>query len=305
MSGRASWRRLAARALLLLVALAPSAWAHGPGAPSRPAWRVDPLIALNLSAMALVYAAGLRRLWRRAGVGGGVSRARAGMFAGGVLVLAIALLSPVDRLSDELQWVHMVQHMLLMNVAAPLVVAGAPLRVALWSLPLPQRRRWGGALTRLDGWRPGGYLLGQAALTWTLYAGTLWVWHLPRFYEAALRAPLLHDVQHLTFFVASAAFWRALLDPLRRLALAPALGVVYLFATSLHATALGVFMALSPAAWYPIYAPRVEAWGLGLLEDQQLAGLIMWMPACMVYALVAAAVFGAWLRDEACEVDPA
>ncbi len=292
-----SLRASVAVVVVLLLALAPAARAHDPAAAGP--WRPDPLIAFNLAALAAGYGLGLARLWRRAGAGVGVSRAQAGAFAAGLLTLVVALLSPVDRLSDELQWVHMVQHMLLMNVAAPLIVAGAPLRVGLWALPLGRRRRWGGALSRLDGWRPGGYLLGQAALTWALYAATLWAWHLPRFYEAALRAPLLHDAQHLMFFAASAAFWRALLDPLRRLTLSPALAVVYLFATSLHATLLGVFMALSPAAWYPIYAPRVLAWDLTLLEDQQLAGLIMWMPACLIYAVVAAVVLGLWLRDEA------
>lgn len=299
MSPRAAWTTAA-----LTLLLAGPAAAHDPTA-ARGAWAPDPLVAFNLATLAAVYALGLRRLWARDGGAKVVTPRRAGAFAAGLVVLVAALLSPLAAVAEELNWVHMVQHMLLMNVAAPLVVLGAPLRVTLWALPVGARRAWGGALGRLDGWRPGGYLLGQALLMWALYGLVLWVWHVPRFYEAALRAPRLHDLQHLSFFVVSCLFWRVLLDPVRRLALSRALSVVYLFATSLHATLLGVFMALSPAAWYPIYEPRVRAWGLTALEDQQVAGLIMWMPACMIYAAIAAVLFGLWLHEEGeREVEP-
>jgi cytochrome c oxidase assembly factor CtaG len=99
------------------------------------------------------------------------------------------------------------------------------------------------------------------------------------------------------FFVTSCLFWRVLLDPLSRLRMNQGAGVIYLFLTSLHATILGVFMALSPRVWYSDYVPRTGRWNLTPLEDQQLAGLIMWMPACMIYAAVAAVIFALWVRD--------
>jgi cytochrome c oxidase assembly factor CtaG len=114
-------------------------------------------------------------------------------------------------------------------------------------------------------------------------------------YQAALRDPLLHDAQHLSFFTAASLFWRLCLDPLagRRLS---ALGAIpYLFTTALHSAALGIFLALSQRTWYPDYVTRTSAWGLTPLEDQQLAGLIMWMPACLIYPAVAAILFGTWL----------
>ena len=137
---------------------------------------------------------------------------------------------------------------------------------------------------------------------WALYAVGLWIWHLPYLYEWALQDPLVHDIEHLTFFIVSCLFWRVTLDVRVHLTLNPAASVLYLFTTSLHTMALGVLMALSPRVWYKVYVGRTEGWGLSPLEDQQLAGLIMWMPGCIVYAVVAAALFARWL-DQA-ETNP-
>jgi putative membrane protein len=289
--------------MLLLIAAAllacnPPLLAHGGGdndAPILLQWTWHTGIIFSLAGISAAYAVGLRRLWRSAGVGRGVQQRHAWSFAASILTLIAALLSPVDPLSDELSWMHMVQHMLLMMVAAPLFVLGAPATVMLWALPLRHRRRVGGWLRMLDGLKIRGYLLWQPLLLWTLFAATLWVWHLPWMYEAALRNDSFHDVQHLAFFGVSCLFWRVLLDPLSRLRLNPALGVLYLFTSSLQATVLGIFMAIAPTVWYPWYGERTEAWGLSAIEDQQLAGFIMWMPACLIYAVAAAAIFGLWL----------
>lgn len=277
------------------IAVLAHAVPHAHAEPWWAVWNPDPLILGNAAALSTLYAVGLTRMWRSAGVGHGVSRLRAAAFAAGVAMLLIALVSPVDPLSDELSWVHMIQHMLLMTVAAPLFVAGAPGRVAAWALPERWRRRALGAMARSAAWRPAAYVLWQPLLLWALYAVVLWVWHLPALYGAALADELIHDAQHLSFFVAAALYWRVLLDPFGRYRLDRGVGVLYLFATSMHATVLGVFMTLSPRVWYGAYLGRTDAWGLTALEDQQLAGLTMWMPACAVYAALAAALFAAWL----------
>jgi cytochrome c oxidase assembly factor CtaG len=193
---------------------------------------------------------------------------------------------------------HMIQHMLLMMVGAPLVVLGGSAAATLWSLPAAWRRRGAVWLGRMQGWRVPRYLLWQPLLTFALFGLALWVWHVPALYEAALYDDLVHDLQHLMFFVVACLFWRVLVDPLSRLRLSPGLGVLYLFATSMHATFLGVFMALSPSPWYGFYETTTAAWSLSALEDQQVAGLIMWMPMCMIYALAAAVIFGLWLRED-------
>lgn len=301
-----SMRWLAALFVTCLAAASPLL-GHGPGggAPVGEAydsvwraWTFPPLVTSTLLIACLVYGTGVARLWRRVGGGSGISRRQTFAFAVGMGVLALALVSPIDALSDELGWMHMIQHMLIMNVSAPILVLGMPGMAYLWALPLAQRRWIGGWKRRGTAGRVGHYLLWQPLLLWALFAFTLWIWHLPVLYEGALHNDLFHDLQHFTFLVSACLFWRVLLDPVSRLRMSRAVAVFYLFLTSLHATFLGVFMALAPSVWYPTYVGRTDAWNVSALQDQQLAGLIMWMPACMAYAIVAAVMLALWLEKE-------
>lgn len=265
----------------------------GPGG-----WNLDPVVLLNLLLLGVLYHRGVDRLWRY-GTGRGVTAWQVVAFAAGLVLLAGSLISPLDAWAEDLSSAHMVQHMALMNLAVPLMVLGSPTLVLLSGTPPPYRRSIGRLWGRLDVGTGPAALLWNPVVVWVVYALCLWVWHLPPFYQAALRDPVVHDVQHLTFFLAGCLFWRAILDPLSRRRFGPGTAVVCLFTTSLHATVLGVFMTLSPRVWYPAYAGRTEAWGLTLLEDQQLAGLIMWMPACLVYAIAAAIIVGLWIQNRA------
>jgi putative membrane protein len=278
-----------------LAAAHVSEWREGD--PWWTAWNWDPVILFNLGLLTWLYYRGLFRLWQRAGAGRVVARWQVTAFNGSLLAMVAALISPLDVLGEQLSWVHMVQHMVLMMVAAPLFVLAAPALVCIWGMSGPWRRVLGRWRRRLGTWNPSRYLLWQPFVLWVAYAVTLWIWHWPALYHAALRHTLVHDVQHLMFFIASCFFWRVLLDPLARQRLNRGLGVLYLFTTSLHASALGVFMALSPRVWYADYETRTPAWNLTPLEDQQLAGLIMWMPACTIYAAIAVALFVLWLHD--------
>lgn len=254
------------------------------------AWNWDALVLLNLSLLGWGYARGLAALWGKAGAGRGVSRFRAVAYFASLGVLFVALISPLDPLSEELSSAHMAQHMLLMVVAAPLFILGSPALVLTWGLPQPWRPAAGRWRRRLD--LP---LFRRAVPAWLLYAVTLWSWHLPALYHAALRQPLVHDAQHLSFFAASCLFWRVVLDPLGKQRLHALAAVFFLFTTALHASLLGIFMTLAPQPWYADYAGRTSVWGLTPLEDQQLAGAIMWAPGCVVYPAAAAALFGIWL----------
>lgn len=283
-----------------IFALPSSALAH-PGQVVTPdelwqAWNWDPVLLLNLAFLAWLYRRGLARIRRRTS-----SRrawnGRAAAFAGSLATLYLALASPIDALGETLLTVHMLQHMLLMMVAAPLMMLSSPLRVMLWGLEPPARKclvrprqqwRWCQTLAQVS-WHP--------LLLWTLNAGVLWAWHLPQLYEAALENPFVHDLQHLTFFVSAALYWRVLLDPDSRRRLNRGAGVLFLFTTSLHTMALGVLMTLSPVVWYPGYEGRTLAWNLNALQDQQLAGFLMWMPGGMMYALVAAGLLVLWLEE--------
>lgn len=258
------------------------------------AWNWDPLVMLSLGLLAGVYCRGLARLWMHVGRSQKVTALRAASYLGALLVIFVALISPLDALSEQLSSLHMVQHMLLMIVAAPLLVIGSPALVLAWGLPEIWSRSTG-SLARFLFRLPNVSVLWQPLLLWVLFAATLWAWHHPVLYQIALRDSLTHDAQHLSFFVVACLFWRAGLDPLSSRRIRPLAAVPYFFATSLHASVLGVFLALSPRVWYSDYASRTSAWGLMPLEDQQLAGFIMWMPACLVFPIMAATRLGSWL----------
>lgn len=295
--------RLIASAVLFNLLNAGSASAHPSGLQAGDAWwlawHFDSLVAVNVLLLAVLYGRGLVRVWGRAGFGRVVARWRAVAFGTGLLALMVALMSPLDTLAEDLSWVHMTQHMVLMVVAAPLMMAGSAGLVITWSLPLRWRQVvWHGLRPIKLGSRLRlRFLLWNPLWVWTLHAVGLWVWHLPVLYELALSDPLVHDLEHLTFFLVACLFWRVVIDSRVRPTLNPGLSIFYLFTTSLHAMVLGVLMALSPRVWYPTYVGRTERWGLSPLADQQLAGLIMWMPACMVYAVIGTALFASWLHQ--------
>ena len=291
-------------AILLPVApWATTLFAHGghhhDTAPTSLAWSWAPLPLVGITIAAAIYAFGLYRLWRSAGIGRGVHPWQAASFAAGLVALAIALLSPLDTISDQLGSAHMIQHLAIMLIAAPLLVTGSPTAVATWAMPARGRRTVARGVSR---WRLGvcsRHVLWQPILLWLIYAAVLWVWHLPALYGAAMENEWIHDGQHLAFLLAAALYWRVLLDPVGRVQLTPTLAVAYLFTTSLHAMLLGVFMAMSQRVWYAAYLDTTAAWNLSALEDQQIAGYIMWMPACAIYAGVAVAILGLWIHRSA------
>lgn len=290
--------RIATVAIGVLITSQRAAHAHF-GEPSSEhlwkAWNRDPVMLLTLGLFAWLSIRGLMRF--RQATGRRVSPARRAALIGAFAALAIALLSPLDALSAELGSAHMIQHLFLMSVAAPLLVIAGSESLLLWSLPKAARKSAGRVIRFLNAWPRGRRLFSQPFAVWMLHAVILWAWHLPVLYRAALRHPIVHDVQHLSFFAAAYLFWRVLLDPASRMRLERGAGVLYLFTTSLHASALGVLMTFAPRPWYTEYLETAPRWGLTPLEDQQLAGLIMWVPGCTIYAAVAAALFVLWLES--------
>src|SRR6056297_61480 len=166
---------------MMLSIAPPTVLAHADLSPAADswwlAWHFDSLVVTNLCVLMLIYARGLRNLWGRAGVGRGVSLWRAIGFAAGIFALLVALMSPLDSLSGELSWVHMTQHMMLMVIAAPLMVAGVPGLVMTWALPARYRGRVGRYAARAvsGGRSPLGLLLWSPFLVWTLHAIGLWI----------------------------------------------------------------------------------------------------------------------------------
>jgi putative membrane protein len=293
-------RPRALAALLALATLAPAdAFAH-PGRPVAPhdawtAWSTDPGIWTLLLASAWLYARGVERMWRRSGAGRGVRRWQAACFAAGWATLFIALASPLHAMGDALFSAHMVQHELLMALAAPLLVLGRPLVPFLWALPIRWRRTLGG-WAKVEAVQGGWRMLTAPFAAWLLHAVALWAWHLPGPYQATLASGWMHTLQHASFLGTGLLFWWALVHG-REGRMGYGTSVFYLFATAMHSGALGALLTFAPQPWYPAYAGFAQAWGLTALEDQQLAGLIMWIPAGLAYGVAGLVLFAAWLRE--------
>jgi len=266
-----------------LGAATPDHWWH--------VWRFEPWLLAGIGIAIWTYVRGVRALDRRRP--GIVPRWRRALFGGAIATLVIALVSPLDGVADALFSVHMVQHLLLILVAAPLFVAGAPFLPFSFALPTRARRALGRWYARTPAHRVGRWLTA-APTAWGLHAAALWYWHIPGPYQAAVASPPLHAFEHLCFFGTAILFWWPLLAPFgRRL---DGLGaVVYAFTMMMQGAALGAALTFASAPWYPIHADGAAMWGITLLDDQQMAGLIMWVPAGVVYVGVSAWLFVRWL----------
>lgn len=293
-------RRRALFPALLPIVLAPgAALAHG-GRPMEPhdlwtAWSLEPAIVVALFLSAWLYSRGIERIWRRSGAGRGIRRWEAACFAAGWLTLLVAMVSPVHRMGEVLFSAHMVQHELLMAIAAPLLVLGRPVIPFLWAIPIRWRRSIGG-------WAKAGAVAGawrgvtNPLAAWLLHAAALWIWHLPGAYGASLASEGMHTLQHASFLGTALLFWWALVHG-REGRMGYGASVFYLFATAMHSGGLGALLTFAPRPWYAGYAATTTAWGLTPLEDQQLAGLIMWIPAGASYLVAALLLLAAWMRE--------
>jgi putative membrane protein len=262
------------------------------------AWDWEPGIAVPLAIAAFLYARGLRLLWDEH-VGRGIRVWEASCFAAGWLIAVLALLSPLHALSEQLFVAHMVQHELLMAVAAPLLVVGRPLVPMLWALPSRARRRVGG-ITRRKAVRGVWRTVTQPLVAFLLHGAAIWIWHAPALYQATLTNDAVHAAQHLSFLGTALLFWWTIIHAHapggRARAVSFGAAVLLLFGTALHSGALGALLTFSRTLWYPAYGSAARAWGLTPFEDQQLAGLVMWIPATFAYLVAALFLFAAWLR---------
>lgn len=259
------------------------------------AWSWQPPLISGILLAAALYGRGVAVLWRRAGQGAVVGPSRVIAFGLGLLTVFLALVSPIDALGGVLFTGHMIQHLLLMVVAAPLLVVGAPLLPMLWSLP--RRARLGAGRWWLLSRRLRAFVdwLTAPSVGWLLYALTLWVWHVPTLYRLALRNGTVHELMHLSFLVAGLLFWWSLLQPLGRRRLNIGMGVLYLFTTTLHSMALALLITLAEEPLY--YLRSLGPWGLSPLEDQQLAGLLMWIPPNLIYLGILVTLFLQWMQS--------
>lgn len=296
------------RAAALLLPLGTSALAHGGAHPAEqtpPGWALDPWITLPLLTAALLYAIGVARLRYRSNLGrAGLARS-ALLFALGWLVLAGAVVSPLHEAGERSFTMHMIEHELIMLVAAVLLVASRPGPAMLWAFPQDVRHALGRA-TQL-GWLAGFWrFLTDPIVATTLQAVAMWAWHAPGLFDRALGHPGWHVAQHLSFLVTSLLFWWAMMHGGARHH-GYGVSVLCLFVTSLVGGLLGALMSFSASPWYAGYAAMgMTPYGLTPAEDQQLAGLLMWIPGGLVHAGAALYFLYKWLKaSEADHAHPA
>jgi putative membrane protein len=251
------------------------------------AWSFDPGIVLPLAATAILYARGAR-------TSRGAAVPQFACFWSGWLFLAGSLISPLHSLGEVLFSAHMAQHEILMLVAAPLLVLSRPLVPMLWGLPITWRRalgQWSKGPRVQRVWRS----ISQPSVAWGIHAVALWLWHAPQLFQATLSNEWIHSAQHLSFFGSALLFWWSLFYAHGRASYGA--GFLYIFTTAVHMSILGALLTFARTVWYPAYAFSTKAWGLTPLEDQQLGGLIMWIPAGVVYLAAGLALFALWLRE--------
>lgn len=283
-----------------LVLVAPRlGWAHDRQPPTPHdlwrAWSLEPAVIAAIVLAITGYVVGMRRLGRGKGAGRNTRARQSWAFTGGILALIVALVSPLAALGSALFSAHMLQHVVLMLIAAPLLVIARPLAPWIWALPARWRRPVARGLVRRPvrlSWRT----LSHPLTAWLVHAAALWVWHAPALYNATLRSDTVHTAQHASFFGSSILFWGVLVQRRHRRAVTYAFGLLYLFTTAVHGNALGALLTFAPEPWYTSYAHTAAWWGLTALEDQQIGGLIMWVPASVVYLGTALALVPAWLR---------
>jgi putative membrane protein len=280
-------KRLLPLALLVPApALAHAGETHG-------GWTLDPWITGPLAASALLYAIGFRRLWSRSEQGRQTLRRSALLFATGWLTLAGAVVTPLHEAGEASFTFHMIEHELIMLPAALLLVAARPGAAMLWGLPKAAREACGGIARGGRGlWRA----VTDPVVATVLQALAMIVWHVPALFDRGLDSEAWHVAQHLSFFVTALLFWWAMVNG-RSGRFGYGTAAMCLFLTSLVGGALGALMAFSESPWYAGYAEMgMTAAGLSPTEDQQLAGLLMWIPGGLFHAAAALYFLGKWIK---------
>lgn len=245
-------------------------------------WTLSPGVLIGAALVLGVYV----RRWRAVRLSGSPRAAaeapvwRLCCFIGSILVTVIALISPIDALADQLFFAHMIQHMLLLDLAPILGILG------LTKVILRPITRAVHDLERKAG------PLAHPAFAVLLYIAAIWAWHVPAAYDLAVRHPLVHILEHVTFVLAGSLYWWHLLSPIRaRLRLDGMGPIVYMASTKLFVGALGMGLAFAPSALYPYYVHHARVWGISAIEDQGIAGLIMAVEQSLVMGVAIVVLF--------------
>jgi cytochrome c oxidase assembly factor CtaG len=252
-------------------------------------WTLSPVLLVPLGLSLIIYLIGWARLSKRAS-----APVRPGLFLSGWLALTLSIISPLHEAGERSFTMHMIEHELIMLVATLLLAMSRAGGVLAWGLPRPLRLALGGS------WKSPlqalWHRLTEPVTATTVQAVVMWAWHAPLLFDRALESAGWHVAQHVSFFLSALLFWWAMLHPRGRSG-GYGVSAACLFATSLIGGALGALMSLSSSPWYADYAAMgLSGIGLDPIDDQRLAGLIMWIPGGLVHGVAALVLFYKWLK---------
>ncbi len=283
-------------------------------------WEFRPVVLLFILLMGVLYLRGWLRLRRtvrnrrdngraqedvrdqseQGGLQGLATRWRLAAYIAGLIVLIISLLSGLDAYGTLLFWVHMVQHLLLLMVVPPLLWLGDPFIYSMWGLPRPLRLRMGGLFADPSPFRHVLQKVTSAGPAWLYVIAATWIWHDGKMYDLALRSEVVHDLEHLTFFVAGMIFfWHVVgsaphihhtMSYIQRAAYAVSEVPANMF--------LGVSIAFAAQPLFAYYTTVPRVWGISVMDDQRVGGIIMWILGSMMYLMVALVLIAQFLRSK-------
>lgn len=268
-------------------------------------WRLEVILVLTVAGA--LYLAGWLRVRGRSGNRKNRSRWQLGAgwrplaYLGGLFILAVALMSPIDVLGAQLFTMHMVQHVLLVMVVPPLLLLANPLPSLLWGLPMNVRVRAGPILGRRAVFRRWLRKISGPGIVWMTFVVIFWGWHDPAVYTLALSNAFIHDLEHITFFLVAMFFWWHVVGAGPRIhrRLSSVGRAAYVLSAIPPTMIAGIAIAFATKPLYSYYEAMPRLWGLSALEDQQIAGVIMWVPGSMMYMIAALILIGRWLQVEA------
>ncbi|MFN2189257.1 MAG: cytochrome c oxidase assembly protein [Candidatus Promineifilaceae bacterium] len=272
-------------------------------------WRIEVILVFAVAAS--LYTRGWWRLRRRTSGRQGRSRWHASAlwrpvaYVGGLLILGIALMSPIDVLASQLFTFHMVQHVLLVMVVPPLLLLANPLPFTLWGLPESARTPAGGLLRRKSTFRRFLEKTTGAGLVWMMFVIVYWGWHDPNAYDLALRSAFVHDLEHISFFLVSVLFWWHAMGAAPHIHKPMTRGIRFAYLISAFPVTMvaGLAITFAKEPIYSYYEAMPRLWGISVMDDQSIAGVIMWVLGGMMYIIAALVIAARWLQGE--EAKPA
>ncbi len=267
------------------------------------AWDLRLDVLLVMGTTTALYLIGWSRLRQRNPQSKVATRSRLAAYLGGVFLVLLSLLSPIDALGGQLFFMHMAQHMIVISFAAPLLWLGNPFPIMMWAVPKLLHRLVSATLASRSPVRKLLAMITAPVVSWFVFITIYIGWHDPVLYNLALYHDWVHDIQHLTFFVAAMLYWRPIFDgaPILHARMSSGARLAYLIGVIPPTMATGIVIATSSSVVYSYYESIPNIWGIDRLYDQAMAGAIMWIPGNEMQVQIAVILLYRWLSRDAQE----